>query len=99
VKAREKTRRKRILMKTARAASHQRLESLVGRELDVLVEGRGSFGGRPTLVGRSRRDAPEVDGLVFIDGLADVGSIVRARVDRALDYDLVASPLAVSVTT
>jgi ribosomal protein S12 methylthiotransferase len=99
VRAREKNRRKRVLMETARAASRRRLESLVGHELDVLVEGRGSFGGRPTLVGRSRRDAPEVDGLVFIEGAAEVGSIVRTRVDRALDYDLVASPLAVAVSS
>jgi ribosomal protein S12 methylthiotransferase len=97
VKGREKKRRKRELMETARAASRQRLESLVGQELDVLVEGRGSLGGRPTLVGRSRRDAPEVDGLVFIEGAAEIGSIVRARVDRALDYDLVAAPVSVPV--
>ncbi len=95
VKAREKARRKRMLMETARDASHRRLESMVGQELDVLVEGRGSLSGRPTLVGRSRRDAPEVDGLVFIEGGAEIGSIVRARVERALDYDLVASPAPV----
>jgi ribosomal protein S12 methylthiotransferase len=99
VKAREKSRRKRVLMETARAASGQRLEALVGQQLDVLVEGRGSFGGRPTLVGRSRRDAPEVDGLVFIEGSADIGTIVRTRVERALDYDLVASPLPAAVAS
>jgi ribosomal protein S12 methylthiotransferase len=99
VKSREKTRRKRLLMETARSASHERLENLVGAEIEVLVEGRGSLAGRPTLIGRSRRDAPEVDGLVFIEGAAEIGSMIRARVDRALDYDLVASPHSVAVAS
>jgi len=41
------------------------------------------------LVGRSRRDAPEVDGLVFLHGQVEVGQIVRARIAQALEYDLV----------
>ncbi|MFN0071707.1 MAG: 30S ribosomal protein S12 methylthiotransferase RimO [Chloroflexota bacterium] len=98
VSARVKERRKRLLMEAARTASHQRLETIVGTDLDVLVEGRGSLSGRPTLVGRSRRDAPEVDGLVFVDGAAAIGEIVRVRVSRALDYDLVASPVQVAAT-
>jgi ribosomal protein S12 methylthiotransferase len=51
------------------------------------------------LIGRSRRDAPEVDGLVFIEGAAEIGSMIRARVDRALDYDLVASPHSIAVAS
>jgi ribosomal protein S12 methylthiotransferase len=92
VSAKVKERRKRQLMETARDASHKRLQAFVGRELDVLVEGRGSLAGHPTLVGRSRRDAPEVDGLVFIEGEAEIGEIVRISVSRALDYDLVGVP-------
>ncbi len=49
-------------------------------------------------VGRSRRDAPEVDGLVFVDGPARVGEIVTVRVMSALEYDLVAEPVGVAAT-
>lgn len=41
-------------------------------------------------VGRSYRDAPEVDGLVFLKERVPVGSLVRARVIGASDYDLFA---------
>lgn len=93
VAKRVKERRKRTLMEAARDASRARLAALVDREIEVLVEGRGSLAGAPTLVGRSRRDAPEVDGLVFLDGTAEIGEIVRARVTRTLDYDVVAQPI------
>ena len=46
------------------------------------------------VVGRSYRDAPEVDGLTFVRGDFPAGSFVRAKVDTALPYDLVCTPLA-----
>ncbi len=59
----------------------------------MLVEGRPEDGSG-WFAGRSYRDAPEVDGLVLIkaDSLP-VGDIVRVRVDQALTYDLLATPL------
>jgi ribosomal protein S12 methylthiotransferase len=39
-------------------------------------------------VGRSYRDAPEVDGLVIIDGDVPVGELVLVRISGALAYDL-----------
>jgi ribosomal protein S12 methylthiotransferase len=60
-----------------------------GRTNEVLVEGQGaSDDGAPLIVGRSFRDAPEVDGQVLAWGTADPGSFVRVRVSQALDYDL-----------
>jgi ribosomal protein S12 methylthiotransferase len=59
--------------------------NLVGKSLSVLVEGRK----RGLSIGRSYRDAPEVDGLVLIEGDAPVGEMVRVRVSGALPYDLV----------
>ncbi|MHB8377946.1 MAG: hypothetical protein ACYDEB_13480, partial [Dehalococcoidia bacterium] len=47
------------------------------------------------VVGRSYRDAPEVDGLVLLEGGFRPGDFVRARVTRALAYDVVAAPVAV----
>jgi ribosomal protein S12 methylthiotransferase len=45
-------------------------------------------------VGRSYRDAPEVDGVVLVQGEPPLGELARVRVQRALEYDLVAVPIA-----
>jgi ribosomal protein S12 methylthiotransferase len=60
---------------------------LVGHEMEVLVE--GPMPGRGTqLRGRSASQAPEIDGSVFLAGEAEPGEFVRARIDKALSYDL-----------
>ena len=83
------------LMELAQEISLARNRALVGRELDVLVESdapaRAADGG-PVVVGRTYRDAPEVDGLAFVRGTFAPGELVRARVDGALPYDLLCSP-------
>jgi ribosomal protein S12 methylthiotransferase len=56
----------------------------VGRTLDVLVEGQGD----DLSIGRSYRDAPEIDGLVLIPGGVPVGEILPVRITGAMDYDL-----------
>jgi ribosomal protein S12 methylthiotransferase len=60
-------------------------QSQVGRSLDVLVEGQGDG----LSVGRSYRDAPEIDGMVLIPGDAPLGEIVPVRITGAMEYDLV----------
>ncbi len=61
----------------------------VGRTLRVLVEGQGQADdGSPVVVGRSFRDAPEIDGLVWAHGQAAVGTFAEVQVERATDYDL-----------
>ena len=60
-------------------------------ELDVLIEGHPEAGSE-WYAGRSYRDAPEVDGLVLVKAPElRVGDLCRVRVERALDYDLLAS--------
>ena len=60
---------------------------LVGREMEVLVE--GPLPGRATRMrGRTPGQAPEIDGAVFLKGEAAPGEFVRARIERALSYDL-----------
>ncbi|MDX2109951.1 MAG: 30S ribosomal protein S12 methylthiotransferase RimO [Verrucomicrobiota bacterium] len=54
----------------------------VGREIKVLVEKPGS--------GRSERDAPEIDGLVFVDRTLPVGAFAAVKVKDVRGYDLVA---------
>jgi ribosomal protein S12 methylthiotransferase len=68
-----------------------RNQAQVGRVLDVLVEGEGklSNGKGPVSLGRSYRDAPEVDGLVVVPGRLPVGEMAQVRITGALAYDLV----------
>ena len=65
----------------------------VGREMDILVEGSSPLDGT-TVIGRSFRDAPEIDGQVYVRRCAALpGSFVRARICEARVYDLVAEPV------
>ena len=69
-------------------------QSLEGKELDVLVEGRDEE--QPNIaVGRSYREAPDVDGQVYIenDTTSKPGDIVRVKVLQGFTYDLVGEPL------
>ncbi len=100
VPERVKKRRQRQLMEVAQQVSLIRNRAMVGREIDVLVESaaaRGRDVEAGLVIGRSYRDAPEVDGLVLLEGEFAPGDFVRAKVTRALPYDLVATPLAVPV--
>ncbi|MBC7317282.1 MAG: radical SAM protein, partial [Chloroflexi bacterium] len=78
-----------------RAMLHQQAISLqanqhqVGRELEILIDGAGDG----LSVGRSYREAPEIDGYVFLLQELPVGEFVRARIIEAQEYDLVAEPL------
>lgn len=95
VPAEVKRQRYRHLMRVQQQISLARNRQQIGRELTVLVESlpnRGSkeTGGRaPIFVGRTYRDAPEVDGLVIVEGEAPTGSMVKVRITDALPYDLV----------
>src|SRR5205807_313379 len=90
----EKRRRRGRLMAAARDIMVSSNQQFVGRELEVLVEGKPEADS-VWHAGRSYRDAPEVDGLVLIKGAVGVGQIVRVKVERALTYDLLASPVVV----
>ena len=72
------------LMSLQQQISLERNREFIGRELDVLMEGQGEG----LSIGRSFRDAPEVDGLVIAEGLVPVGEIVPVRISAALAYDL-----------
>jgi len=83
--------RQQKLMEIQRQISRARHEALVGRELDVLVEGVSSES-EYLLEGRWYGQAPGIDGVTYLaDGQVPAGSIVRARVTQASDYDLAAS--------
>jgi ribosomal protein S12 methylthiotransferase len=77
------------LMELQQGISLQINESFVGQDMDVLIEGRDG----DVAIGRSYRDAPEIDGMVFVEGPANIGEIVRTRISGAMAYDLTALPL------
>lgn len=71
--------------------SAARLQQRIGTEIDVIIDEVVEEGA----VGRSKADAPEIDGQVFLDNATHLipGSIVRARVVDADEYDLWAEPV------
>ena len=85
------------LMELQQPISLRKNQAMVGRKLDILVEGEGEIegSGDPLLLGRSYRDAPEIDGLVLLPGVqgVPVGEMIEVYVNGAMEYDLVAEPL------
>jgi ribosomal protein S12 methylthiotransferase len=78
--------------------SRQRLEAKVGREIDVLVDrlAVGEKGGL-VAVGRSKADAPEIDGVVYVTGVSkklQPGEFLRAKVVASQAHDLIAEFIA-----
>lgn len=56
----------------------------IGKKLDILIEGQGEG----ISVGRSYRDAPEIDGLVIIEDELEEGEIVPVQITGAMTHDL-----------
>lgn len=65
-------------------------QELEGKELEVLVEGRMEEQ-ENVVCGRSYREAPEVDGQIFVEGDADSkpGDIIRVKIVQGFTYDAV----------
>ena len=80
--------RRNALMEIQQRISAERTASLVGKRFTVMVEGR--LAEDNVLVGRTYMDAPDVDGLFFVDsGAAPVsGTMLTAVVTNATEYDL-----------
>jgi ribosomal protein S12 methylthiotransferase len=79
------------LMEIQRQISRARHEAMVGKQIEVLVEG---VSGESDLLleGRWYGQAPGIDGVTYLaDGQVPPGSLVKARVTQASDYDLAAS--------
>jgi len=65
--------------------SLEKNKQFIGQRLEVLIEGTGDG----VSVGRSYRDAPEVDGMVIIHEELPVNEFASVRITEALEYDLV----------
>ncbi len=83
-----KERRAEILMEQQQTIMEQYSESLIGKEIDVLVEGYDRYA--EYWFGRSKADSPEVDGKVFFvcnGQKPSQGDMVRVLVTEVLDCD------------
>jgi len=87
VPERVKGERLRTLMEVQKKISLKKYQKIVGQRRVVLVEGPQRKQG--VLRGRLQSQAPEIDGSVFLDGKAQPGDWVEARITQALPYDLV----------
>jgi ribosomal protein S12 methylthiotransferase len=83
------------LMELQQGISLQINQSYVGKTLSVLTEGSDNG----ITIGRSYRDAPEIDGLVLLESEAKIGEIIPARITGAMAYDLTAQPANQKRTT
>ncbi len=79
--------RREALMLLQQRISLRKNQQLIGQTLPVLIEGYDAQ--QHISVGRTYRDAPEIDGLVFIEGLIPTGEFVPVQVTGAMTYDLV----------
>ena len=77
------------LMELQQEISMDKAEEMIGRELLCMVE--GSVAGENAYVTRTYKDAPNVDGYLFLQTAETLmtGDFVRARVTGAMEYDLI----------
>ncbi|CAG0944411.1 partial Ribosomal protein S12 methylthiotransferase RimO, partial [Anaerolineae bacterium] len=85
VAARVKKERREQAMALQQKISLARNRALVGKTLDTLIEGMGDG----VSVGRTYRDAPEVDGVVLVQKELTPGNFARVKITGAMEYDLV----------
>ncbi len=73
-------------MEVQEKISEQKLADRVGRVEDIIIDGEDEEG----FIGRSKGDAPEIDGMVFIEGDHGLkaGDIVRAKITASNAHDL-----------
>jgi ribosomal protein S12 methylthiotransferase len=76
------------LMERQAVISLQKNQALVGKRLAALIEGQGDG----LSIGRTYRDAPEIDGLVIVEGNLPVGEILPVKINGAMTYDLTGLP-------
>ncbi len=83
-----KEERRDIIMDIQKNIAASLCEAEVGKEMEVLIEGK--LPEERIFCGRTRRDAPDIDGLVFVSSEEELysGDFVRVKIREAGDYDL-----------
>jgi ribosomal protein S12 methylthiotransferase len=81
--------RRDAVMELQQEVSADKSQDMIGRTIDCMIEGR--IEEDDTYAARSYRDAPNVDGYVFIETDAQLmsGDIVSVKIEGATEYDLV----------
>ena len=84
-----KEERRADVMELQQEIAFEHCENMVGKVLDVIIEGK--VADEPAYVGRTYMDAPNVDGLIFVnaDEMLMSGDFVRVKVTGANEYDLI----------
>lgn len=87
-----KKQRQNEIMELQQEISAERSIQMIGRTLEVIIEGRLSD--EDVYVGRTYRDAPGVDGYVFVNTDAQLmsGDFIPVRITNADEYDLMGEP-------
>lgn len=77
------------IMELQQEIAFAKAEDMIGREVLVMIEGK--VADENAYVGRTYRDAPNVDGLIFINTDVELisGDFAKVKVTGALDYDLI----------
>ena len=95
----EKERRWQELMELQSVISRKKNNALIGTTQRVIIDNLDFDSGK--VIGRTQAHAPEVDGVVYMDGLTPgnqtasprLGDMMDARISDALDYDLIGEKL------
>jgi ribosomal protein S12 methylthiotransferase len=82
-----KIERMEVLMQQQAEISLRRNQKFIGKTLDVLIEGVDEES--QIAIGRSFRDAPEIDGLAVVEGIARIGDMVPVNIHSAITHDLI----------
>ncbi len=77
------------LMELQQEIAFDTAENMIGREVLVMIEGK--VADENAYVGRTYRDAPNVDGLIFVNAEEELmsGDFAKVKVSGAVDYDLI----------
>lgn len=87
ISAKIKKQRKKQLMQIQQEISKEINQKLIGKQIDCIVEAINEDG---VVIGRTYKDAPEVDGLIYVETQKNItpGDIISVKVTQALEYDL-----------
>lgn len=77
------------LMELQQEVAFDKAEEMIGKEVLVMIEGK--VADENAYVGRTYKDAPNVDGLIFVNADVELmsGDFVKVKVTGATDYDLI----------
>ena len=77
------------LMELQQEIAFDNAENMIGREMLVMIEGK--VADENAYVGMTYRDAPNVDGLIFINTEEELisGDFAKVKITGALEYDLI----------